>query len=479
VKHVRPFAFYGDDFTGSTDALEFLCRSGLKAVLFIDPPSSAQLEAFGDLDAIGVAGLTRSMAPNEMERVLRRHFEQLKSLGFALLHYKVCSTFDSSPTIGSIGKVLALGLEMFDGNYIPIIAGSPHLGRYCLFGNLFARMGIGSEAPVFRVDRHPVMMHHPVTPSQEADLCLHLAQQCVNGQKLANLDQLHLSDEKKGRDKLNNLIADGTDAVVMDGLTMQDLRVAGELIAPAADGKQRLVIGSSGVEVALGLHWERQCTFLPITTWPKPHNAGPILVISGSCSPVTEAQINHALFSGFAEVEVRTDHLLMGEAKRAEEMQRCCAKALHFLNAGQDVIVHTARGKNDARIAQTRRMVQQQGIDADAFDKSSGERFGCVLGGIASACLQEFPLERMIVVGGDSSSYAARTLGVEAVEMICPLVPGAPLCRVIASKEGKLDGLEVNFKGGQVGRETYFTEIKNGRLAGLDADLKDSEPCQR
>ncbi|HYH56179.1 MAG TPA: four-carbon acid sugar kinase family protein, partial [Anseongella sp.] len=31
-------AFYGDDFTGSTDALEFLNRAGARSVLFIEPP---------------------------------------------------------------------------------------------------------------------------------------------------------------------------------------------------------------------------------------------------------------------------------------------------------------------------------------------------------------------------------------------------------------------------------------------------------
>jgi 3-oxoisoapionate kinase len=35
-------AFYGDDFTGSTDALEFICRAGAKAMLFIDPPTKEQ-----------------------------------------------------------------------------------------------------------------------------------------------------------------------------------------------------------------------------------------------------------------------------------------------------------------------------------------------------------------------------------------------------------------------------------------------------
>jgi uncharacterized protein YgbK (DUF1537 family) len=38
-------AFYGDDFTGSTDALEFIGRAGAKAMLFIEPPTVEQLAA--------------------------------------------------------------------------------------------------------------------------------------------------------------------------------------------------------------------------------------------------------------------------------------------------------------------------------------------------------------------------------------------------------------------------------------------------
>ncbi|MEI9955987.1 MAG: four-carbon acid sugar kinase family protein [Ferruginibacter sp.] len=57
-------AFYGDDFTGSTDALEFICRAGAKAVLFIEPPTIEQLKSFPNLNAYGVAGKTRSLHPD-------------------------------------------------------------------------------------------------------------------------------------------------------------------------------------------------------------------------------------------------------------------------------------------------------------------------------------------------------------------------------------------------------------------------------
>lgn len=106
-------AFYGDDFTGSTDALEFLSRAGIRTMLFIEPPSQQQLAVYTGLQAIGVAGMTRSMSPAEMEETLRPAFNSLRELGPRHVHYKVCSTFDSSPQTGSIGKAIDVGASVF------------------------------------------------------------------------------------------------------------------------------------------------------------------------------------------------------------------------------------------------------------------------------------------------------------------------------------------------------------------------------
>ena len=98
--------FYADDFTGSTDALEQLTLAGIRTALFIATPTPAQLKKFPDLQAVGVAGKTRSLAPGAMERELKPALIALKKLGARHVHYKVCSTFDSSPKIGSIGRAL-------------------------------------------------------------------------------------------------------------------------------------------------------------------------------------------------------------------------------------------------------------------------------------------------------------------------------------------------------------------------------------
>lgn len=63
-----------------------------------------------------------------------------------------------------------------------------------MFGNLFAAGGIASGAEVYRLDRHPVMNRHPVTPMGESDLVRHLALQTDRSIDLIDFRHLNLSD---------------------------------------------------------------------------------------------------------------------------------------------------------------------------------------------------------------------------------------------------------------------------------------------
>lgn len=122
-------AFYGDDFTGSTDALECLAVAGLRAVLFTTVPSPELLARFAGLDALGIAGNSRSLTPEEMEGEIPQALAALRRSGAPLLHYKVCSTFDSSPTIGSFGRVMDIARRELGPGTIPIVVGAPKLAR--------------------------------------------------------------------------------------------------------------------------------------------------------------------------------------------------------------------------------------------------------------------------------------------------------------------------------------------------------------
>lgn len=281
--------FYGDDFTGSTDALEQLTLAGIRAALFIEPPNAAQLKKFRHLQAVGVAGITRALSPDKMEKELRPAFQKIKNLGARHVHYKICSTFDSSPQTGSIDCVMDLAAKIFPAAFIPLLAAAPALGRYTIFGNHFARLGIGSAGEIHRLDRPPSIGKHPITPMTEADLRLHLAEQTKK--KIALFDILKVSLlEKEMRAAFKKILAQKPAVILFDVLDGAHLGKIGALIDEFANAKQPLFsVGSSGVEMALTMAWKTKQLASKMTAPAKQ-----ILVGSGSCSPVTSGQIARA-----------------------------------------------------------------------------------------------------------------------------------------------------------------------------------------
>jgi 3-oxoisoapionate kinase len=427
-------AYYGDDFTGSTDALEFLSRAGLSTRLFLSPPTAAQLSSHPGLQAIGVAGLTRSLSPEAMEAELRPAFTALRDLGPRHVHYKVCSTFDSSPTVGSIGRAIEVGAEVFGGRFVPLLVGAPPLGRYCVFGNLFARMGIGSAGEIHRLDRHPSMSRHPVTPADESDLRLHLARQTSKRSGLFDILKLALSTGE-AQTALDRIVTDGNEIVLFDVLSADQLaRLGGLIDAEAAHQAPVFSVGSSGVDMALGAFWAEQGVLRAKTSWPAPGAAEPLLVVSGSCSPVTSGQLSWAEANGFVVLPLDPTN---------PDLDGTTTRAVETLTMGRHTVIHTQSGERGALV--------------------EASRLGTTLGELSCRIVGQTGIRRLLIAGGDTSSYAGRALGIEAIEMIAPLAPGAPLCRATAPGS-PADGLEVNFKGGQVGAPDYFGAVARGAI---------------
>ena len=117
-----------------------------------EPPVALLLTAttarVPEAHAIGVEGDSRS--PEWMSENLPAMFARLKAQGAPICQYRCARA-----------------------PWIPVVSAAAHLGRYVVFGNLFAA-GAGA---VHRLDRHPTMSHHPATPMDESNLRRHLARQ--------------------------------------------------------------------------------------------------------------------------------------------------------------------------------------------------------------------------------------------------------------------------------------------------------------
>jgi uncharacterized protein YgbK (DUF1537 family) len=435
-------AYYGDDFTGSTDVMDVLVRAGIPTVLLLGGPDDALLARFPEARAVGLAGVSRSQSPAWMDRELPGVFRWLKGLGAPFVHYKVCSTFDSAPQVGSIGRAIDLAQAEFRNAWVPLVVGAPALKRYTAFGNLFATVGDATH----RLDRHPTMARHPVTPMAEADLRLHLGKQTAR--RIGLVDILALQGGH-GAARLAAERAAGAEIVLIDVLDWPSQREAGRLISHSAEPVQFLA-GSSGIEYALVAHWQAIDMLPTAPVLPRHAAVERLLVLSGSCSPVTAGQIAAARAAGFATIALDPPALL---ANAEAEVARVRQAAEAALAAGSSVVVFSAEAPDPAAVAALR--ARATGND------SVNAVIGGALGRIGKDCIAAQRLSRVVVAGGDTSGEVAHSLGLTALTMIAPTVPGAPLCRATA-ESAALDGIEIVFKGGQIGGPDYFVRLRDG-----------------
>ena len=443
-------AYYGDDLTGSTAVMEVTAFAGLDTVLFLEPPSADRLSDFAHARVIGIAGDARSRAPEWMEKNLPQFFTVLEKTRAPIIHYKVCSTFDSSPEIGSIGRAAEIAARQFFGP-IPMLVGDLGMGRYQCFGHLFAM----AQGKPYRIDRHPVMSRHPVTPMHEADLTYHLANQTNLKIGLVDFVSMHKGNARK---VFETVVEEGARIISIDMLDTHSLVEAGKLIWESS-AQQHFCIGSQGLEAALVAYWQEQEWIDLVATPHEARACDQLLAVSGSVSQTTAAQIAHARLQGFATfafdlAKISTDN------EWTAMIEQIYTHALQALRKGQDVLIHSAEGPDDQSVATFKRVLDTHRYDFESLNIKIGQSLGVLLDRLLGA----HRMTRVVISGGDTSGRVARELGIDALTALAPLTPGAPLCRAhgIASRN---QGLELLLKGGQVGGSDIFTRAKTGRAS--------------
>ena len=437
-------AWLGDDFTGSAAVMEVLQFAGLPSVLFTDIPSTDLAMRFAGGRGVGIATTARSHDPAWMARNLPALFGWLDALRAPILHYKICSTFDSSPVSGSIGAAIEIGLQVRHAKAVPLLTAAPQMRRYQAFGHLFA----GTLDGVFRLDRHPVMSRHPVTPMAEADLLRHLAAQTDLSSALIDLEGL--ADPQA----LQDALASGARILSIDSMEPASETAAGRLIwENRAD--LGLVAGSQGVEYALVRHWQDSGMIPRVDPPGAASRADRIMAVSGSVSPTTARQLDWAEGNGFALLPFDARAVTGSDADQTAEETRLIQAAIAAAATGQSPLVHSAAGEGQ-QVEAFRAALARSGMEASAANRRIGESLGRIL----DATLRATGMRRAVISGGDTSGHGMRQLGLSALVARAPTIPGAALCQAFGS--GPHDGLEIALKGGQMGSEDYFGWIRDG-----------------
>ena len=408
-----------DDFTGATDLAGLLARSGVRVSLRIGVPDAPPTDAA----AFEIIALKSRTAPvDEAVAETRAALAWLKSAGAQRFFWKYCSTFDSTPegNIGPVAEALMADLGTDQTMYCPAF---PENGRSIFMGNLFVGQQPLAESP---------MKDHPLTPMRDSNLMRLLEPQVTQPVGLA--DRLCVAQGAAAlRSKLNALRSDGVAHVVVDAVANADL----EIIAEACRDMP-LMTGGSAVAMPLpALYLSDGTLAAEVPKADRPEIGRGTIVLSGSCSAMTNAQVANYLRQG--AVGYQLDPLDLAENGPDEVLTWL---ALQDLNAAP-IIYATA--KPESVLA--------------AQDKLGVGGAGQVVEAALSACAvaaRDVGARRFIVAGGETSGAVTKALGVSRLDIGAEIAPGVPW--TFCSSNGAQIALAL--KSGNFGARTFFHDAQ-------------------
>jgi uncharacterized protein YgbK (DUF1537 family) len=421
---VSVYGFFADDLTGASDVLAQAHAHGLSAMLVLDPD-----HVRGDAaDVVGLAGPARSLSGDALDTEIRTGLAAVGRLEPEVLLYKICSTFDSSPTVGSIGRAVELIAEAHPGHGpVPVVPAQPGFGRYTAFSQHFGVYG----GQAYRLDRHPVMAHHPSTPMAEADLRKVLAAQLSSGEEPPALHLPAYTDGTFESQWKELRHGEGT-AFVVDAVDDDQLdHVARALAEHAPTDGPAIVVGSGGIMAALA----RTRTGQPTATPTVQRSSGPTLAVSASASRTTAAQIDDAVAHGWVDVAIPAAAFAQAPD---DSWQQLVEQALRN---GRNVVAHTTRGSDDQRLS--------SGAGAD--------RVGAIIGRLAGRMARGGLTRDIAVCGGDTSSHALAAMEVRELRVRDLFVTAGPVCT--ADDRSSVAGCRLLLKGGQVGPPSLLRDF--------------------
>ncbi len=254
-----------DDLTGATDLGVTLAREGLSVIQVNGvPQSSLEIPA---ADAIVVALKSRTNPPAEAVAWSLTSLAWLRARGAERIYFKYCSTFDSTAR-GNIGPVADALLDALGERFTVATPAYPRNGRTVYKGNLFV-----GDVPLAESG----MRDHPLTPMRDSNLVRVLGAQT---RRKVSLVPCEVMD--RGPGAIQECFNQMEGYAILDAIRDEHLIAAGQ-----ACRELKLTTGGAGLAMGLARALGAKRSALPAL----PRLSGPAVILAGSCSEATLAQV--------------------------------------------------------------------------------------------------------------------------------------------------------------------------------------------
>lgn len=412
------FGAIADDFTGATDLAGLLARSGLPVSLRIGVPTEPA--GRDETAAFEVIALKCRTAPvDDAVAEALAALSWLKAAGAQRFYWKYCSTFDSTAAgnIGPVAEALMADLRVGQTLYCPAF---PENGRSVFMGHLFVGEQLLSESP---------MKDHPLTPMRDSNLVRLLQTQVKGGVGLASRVDV-ARGPKALKAKLDELYSRKLAHIIVDAVSDEDLLT----IATAALDMPLMTGGSALAAPLPQLYLERGMLSEGHEAGAKPVVAQGQIVLSGSCSAMTRAQVE--------DYRPRAACLRLDPLSLDKEGAASALAWLRALSPDAAKLIYASAEPEAVRAAQKALGAERAGyLVEDA------------LADLARAAF-DLGIRRFVVAGGETAGAVAKALGVARLEIGREIAPGVPW--TYAQVKGETVALAL--KSGNFGGKAFFSE---------------------
>jgi len=409
-----------DDFTGATDLANALVRNGMRTVQTIGvPASTGGADVDTDADAIVVALKSRTIPARDAVAQSLAALRWLREQGCRQFVFKYCSTFDSTDA-GNIGPVSDALLDALGSDFTIACPAFPENGRTIFRGHLFVADALLNQSG---------MEHHPLTPMTDANLVRVLQRQSPSKVGLLRYDTVAQGPGAIGA-RIDALRGEGVRLAIADAISDDDLLALGEACAALP-----LITGGSGIALGLPENF-RRAGLLPARSDAAhvPPVDGPGVVLAGSASRATNAQVAHWIAQQRPALRIDPLRLARGDAVVDE--------ALAFARDHDAAVLIYATAHPD----------QVKAVQAELGVARAGELVEHALACIAAG-LKARGTRRFVVAGGETSGAVVQALGVQALRIGKQIAPGVPATITLDEQP-----LALALKSGNFGGENFFDE---------------------
>ncbi len=399
-----------DDLTGASDLASVLRRERWSVLQTIGVPRTALPPA----DAVVVSLKTRTLPVAEAVAASRSAATFLRAARADQLYFKYCSTFDSTER-GNIGPVIESLLAEVCDEFTIACPAYPRLQRTVYQGHLFVGDQLLSDSP---------MRHHPLTPMTDANLIRVLGKQCRRPVGLVALGDIEQGTERT-RQRLHSLRQLGHAAAIVDSICERHVETVGQACMPLS-----LVTGGAALGGALA---RARGASAPGSSAVPPSRSLPVVVLSGSCSSATRAQVARVvpLVPSLAidPVALSSDDSTVARTIEWAARHLRHERLLIYSSADPEAVskVHLRLGTNEAAA-----------LVEDAFAR--------IAKGLADLNVRTF-----VVAGGETSGAVVQALGIGVLAFGDDIEPGVPWTYSLDP-----EGFSLTMKSGNFGSPDFF-----------------------